>query len=110
MRSHSLPSLVVQEEVQVAAESMTTLNDFKALRNSVPVQQQQELFKLMTSSPDAALQRMVQIAAEKGVTLTTEEVRGFLREMDDSDQFDDIALDAVALTAIAGGHYQRSGC
>ncbi len=64
---------------------------------------QQELFTLMTSNPDAALQRMVQIAAEKGVTLTTEEVRGFLREMDDTDEFDDIALDAVALTAIAGG-------
>ena len=40
----------------------------------------------------------------KGVTLTTEEVRGFLREMDDTDEFDDIALDAVALTAIAGGN------
>ena len=109
MRSHSSPLLVVYG-VEGDAEPMTTLNDFKALRNSVPAQQQQELFKLMTSSPDAALQRMVQIAAEKGVTLTTEEVRGFLREMDDSDQFDDIALDAVALTAIAGGHYQRSGC
>ena len=108
MRSHSSPLLVVQDANP--AEPMTTLNDFKALRASVPAQQQQELFKLMTSSPDAALQRMVQIAAEKGVTLTTEEVRGFLREMDDSDEFDDIALDAVALTAIAGGHYQRSGC
>ena len=73
---------------------------------------QQELFTLMTSSPDAALQRMVQIAAEKGVTLTAEEVRGFLREMDDSDEFDDIALDAVALTAIAGGRYggKSGGC
>ena len=102
MQLHWLPSLVVQKE-EGAADPMTTLNDFKALRASVPAQQQQELFKLMTSSPDAALQRMVQIAAEKGVTLTTEEVRGFLREMDDSDEFDDIALDAVALTAIAGG-------
>ena len=103
MRSHSLPSLVASPTVLGSADPMTTLNEFKALRNSVPAQQQQELFQLMTSSPDAALQRMVQIAAEKGVTLTTEEVRGFLREMDDSDEFDDIALDAVALTAIAGG-------
>ena len=108
MRSHSLP-LLVASTTKVAAEPMTTLNDFKALRNAVPAQQQQELFKLMTSSPDAALQRMVQIAAEKGVTLTTEEVRGFLREMDDSDEFDDIALDAVALTAIAGGGQGKLG-
>ena len=89
---------------------MTTLEQFKEVRMKVAPGVQQELFTLMTSSPDAALQRMVQIAAEKGVTLTTEEVRGFLREMDDSDEFDDIALDAVALTAIAGGNLQRSGC
>ena len=111
MRSRLLRLLVVYG-VEGIAEPMTTLNDFKALRNSVPAQQQQELFKLMTSSPDAALQRMVQIAADKGVSLTTEEVRGFLREMDDSDEFDDIALDAVALTAIAGGRngYGKGAC
>ena len=88
---------------------MTTLDDFKALRNSVPAEQQQELFTLMTSSPDAALQRMVQIAAEKGVTLTAEEVKGFLKQMDDDEEFDDIELDAIALTAIAGGK-KRSFC
>jgi len=82
---------------------MTTLEQFKEVRMKVALEVQQELYTLMTSSPDAALQRMVQIVAEKGVTFTTEEVRGFLREMDDSDEFDDIALDAVALTAIAGG-------
>ena len=110
MRSHSSPSLVASQEKALCAELMTTLNDFKALRDSVPAQQQQELFTLMTSNPDAALQRMVQIAAEKGVTLTTEEVRGFLREMDDSDEFDDIELDAVALTAIAGGARRYGRC
>ena len=88
---------------------MTSLEQFKQVRMTVAPELQQELFKLMTSSPDAAFQRMVQIAAEKGVTLTTEEVRGFLREMDDTDEFDDIALDAVALTAIAGGKGRRSG-
>ena len=46
---------------------------------------------------------MVEIAAEKGMTLTSEEVRGFLRAMDDDDEFDDFELDAVALAAIAGG-------
>ena len=90
---------------------MTTLEQFKEVRLKVSPEVQQELFKLMTSSPDAALQRMVQIAADKGVSLTTEEVRGFLREMDDTDEFDDIALDAVALTAIAGGNRgRRTGC
>ena len=82
---------------------MTTLNDFKALRASVPSELQQELYSLFSSDPDAARQRMVDIAAEKGVTLTAEEVKGFLKQMDDDEEFDDIELDAVALTAIAGG-------
>ena len=53
---------------------------------------------------------MVDIAAEQGVTLTVEEVKGFLRQMDDDDEFDDFELDAIALTAIAGGdRYGKKG-
>ena len=45
---------------------------------------------------------MVKIAAEKGMTVTAEEVRGLLRHMDAGDEFDvSIELDAVVLTAIA---------
>ena len=83
---------------------MTTFNDFKALRASVSPEVQTELYSLFASDPDAARQRMVAIAAEQGVTLTAEEVKGFLREMDDEEEFDDIELDAIALTAIAGGN------
>ena len=82
---------------------MTTLNDFKALRASVPAEVQTELYSLFSSDPDAARQRMVELAAEQGVTLTTEEVRGFLLQMDEDEEFDDIELDPIALTAIAGG-------
>ena len=88
---------------------MATLNDFKALRSSVPAELQTELFKLFTSDPEASYKRMVEIAAEKGVTLTAEEVKGFLKQMDDDEEFDDIELDAVALTAIAGGDRGRDG-
>ena len=90
---------------------MTTLNDFKALRSSVSPEVQKELYSLFASDPDAARQRMVELAAEKGVTLTAEEVKGFLKQMDDEEEFDDIELDAIALTAIAGGKGRRgSGC
>ena len=82
---------------------MATLEEFKAMRDAVPMSVQGELFKLMTSDPDASIQRMVEIAAEKGMTVTSDEVRGFLRQMDDDDDFDDFELDAVALVAIAGG-------
>ena len=86
---------------------MTTLNDFKQLRASVPAEVQKELYSLFSSDPDAARQRMVELAAEKGVTLTVDEVKGFLKQMDDEEEFDDIELDAVALAAVAGGN--RSG-
>ena len=82
---------------------MTTLNDFKALRASVPAEVQKELYSLFSSNPDAARQRMVELAAEKRVTLTVEQIREFLQQMDDEEEFDDIELDAVALAAIAGG-------
>ena len=89
---------------------MTTLNDFKQLRASVPAETQKELYSLFTSDPDAARRRMVELAAEKGVTLTVDQVREFLQKMDDDDEFDDIELDAVALASIAGGTHRRGGC
>ena len=90
---------------------MTTLNDFKQLRASVPAEVQTELYSLFTSDPEASFQRMVDIAAEKGVTLTVDEVKGFLKQMDEEEEFDDIELDAVALSAVAGGYRAgRDGC
>ena len=82
---------------------MATLEEFKALRAGVAPEVQKELLIMFSSDPEAARQRMVQLAAEKGMTLTTEEVRGFLRQMDEESEFDDIELDPIALTAIAGG-------
>ena len=82
---------------------MTTLNELMELRSSVPAEVQQELYSLFASDPDAAMHPIVDISADQGVTLTEEEVKGFLLEMDDEEEFDDIELDAVALAAIAGG-------
>ena len=82
---------------------MTTLNDFKALRASVPAEVQKELYSLFSSDPDAARQRMVELAAENGVVLTFDQVREFLRQMNEDSEFDDIELYPIALTAIAGG-------
>ena len=46
---------------------------------------------------------MVELAAEKGVTLTVDQVRQFLQQMNEESEFDDIELEAVALAAVAGG-------
>ena len=88
---------------------MTTLNDFKALRASVPPEVQKELYSLFSSNPDAARQQMVELAAEKGMTLTIDEVRSFLRAMQEEEEFDDLELDPIALTAIAGGQAAAKG-
>ena len=50
---------------------------------------------------------MVEIAAGQGVLLTTKEVRGLLRAIDDEEESDDIDLNAIALTAIASGGSRR---
>ena len=89
---------------------MTTLEQFKQVRTSVAPEVQSELFQLMSKDPDAAISRMVEIAGEKGLTVSSEEVIGFLRAMDDDEEFDDIELDAIALAAIAGGARGRRGC
>ena len=89
---------------------MATLEEFKALRAGVAPEVQTELYGLMISDPEACKQRMVEIAVGQGVTLTTEEVRGFLLQMDEEDEFDDIELDAVALMAISGGAKGMGGC
>ena len=88
---------------------MTALNDFKALRTSVPAEVQKELARLVFSDPEAGFSRMVEIAAEKGMTLTIDEVRSFLRAMQEEEEFDDLELDPIALTAIAGGQGGISG-
>ena len=89
---------------------MTTLNDFKQLRASVPAEVQKELARLVFSEPEAGFSRMVELAAEQGTVLTVDEVRGFLRQMDDEEEFDDLELDAVALAAVAGGRTSQAMC
>ena len=89
---------------------MTTLNDFKKLRASVSAEVQKELYSLFSSDPDAARQRMVELAAEQGVTLSVDQVREFLTQMNEESEFDDIELDAVALAAVAGGHRRLGRC
>ena len=90
---------------------MATLEQFKSLRAGVAPEMQTELYRLFSSDPDAARQRMVELAAEQGVTLTIDQVREFLSAMDDEEEFDDIELDAIALAAISGGQRGgRGGC
>ena len=89
---------------------MPTLEQFRQLRAGVPLETQSELITLMSQNPQLMFERIVELAAEKGMTISVEEVKGFLAQMDEEEEFDDIELDAIALTAIAGGGRRRNGC
>ena len=89
---------------------MPTLEQFRQLRAGVPLETQSELITLMSQNPQLMFERIVELAAEKGMTTSVEEVKGFLAQMDEEEEFDDIELDAIALTAIAGGGGRRNGC
>ena len=89
---------------------MATLQDFKTLQASVSSTDQAEIAELYITNREAAVNKMIGIAADKGVTLTSDEVQSFISEMNDDDEFDDIELTAAALSSIAGGHRRRGRC
>ena len=89
---------------------MATLQEFKTLQASVSSTEQAQIAELYLTDRDAAVSKMIGIAANKGVTLTSEEVQSFISEMNEDDEFDDIELTAAALSSISGGHRRLSGC
>ena len=89
---------------------MATLQEFKTLQASVSSSDQAEIAELYLTDRDSAVTKMIGIAAEKGVTLTSDEVQSFISEMNDDDEFDDIELTAAALSSISGGAKGRDVC
>ena len=82
---------------------MATLEQFKQVRASVSAEVQTELYGLLVQDLDAAVQKMIAIGAENNVSFTAEEVRSYLRELDEEDEFDDVTLNEATLAAVAGG-------
>ena len=82
---------------------MPSIQQFKTIRASVSPEIETELYGLLIQDLDAAVQRMIGIASENGVSFTADEVRSYLREMDAEDEFDDIELDVATLAAVSGG-------
>ena len=89
---------------------MATLQEFKTLQASVSSTDQAEIAELYITNREAAVSKMIGIASDKGVTLTSDEVQSFISEMNDDDEFDDIELTAAALSSIAGGSFRRGVC
>ena len=93
-------------------EPAISVDQFKELRASISPEMEQEVKALMLSDADAGLDKIVEIAASKDVKLTAEDA-AFLLELSEADAVEDdedenVALDALALTAVAGGRWQKS--
>ena len=89
---------------------MPTIEQFKIIRASVSPEVQAELYTLVIQDLDAAVQRMIDIGKENGISFTANEVRSYLRELDEEDEFDDIELDEATLSAVGGGWGHLKGC
>ena len=89
---------------------MATIEQFKQVRASVSPKGQTDLDGLVAQDIDAAVQRMIDIGKDNGISFTANEVRSYLRELDEEDEFDDIELDEAALAAVAGGTAKRRRC
>ena len=82
---------------------MATLEQFRQIRASVSPEVQTELYGLLVQDLDAAVQKMIAIGAESNIRFSAEEVKSYLRELDEEDEFDDVELNEAALAAVSGG-------
>ena len=88
-------------------ETTVSLDQFKELRQSLTPEIEQQITGLIMTDYDAGVERIVEVASSKGVTIPVDEVEYLLDKLQDEEvednEDDDVELDAVALTAVAGG-------
>jgi len=89
---------------------MASLEQFKQVRASVAPEIQTELYGLLVQDLDAAVQKMIAIGTENNVSFTADEVKSYLRELDEEDEFDDVELNEAELAAVAGGQGRAGWC
>lgn len=80
---------------------MATLEQFKQLETSP--EKLSELGSLYILDPEAGTAKLIQMAADKGFELTSEEIIQFISQMNEDDEFSDLQLSSEALSAVAGG-------
>ena len=87
-------------------ETTVSLDQFKTLKQSISPEIEQEITGLILTDYDSGVDRIVEVASSKGVTIPLEEVDILLDQLEDEaeeNEDENIELDAVALTAVAGG-------
>ena len=114
-----LVELAAQQDIQVTTddvnsfldqlpdpETSVSLDQFKTLKQSISPEIEQEITGLVLTDYDSGVDRIVEVASSKGVTISLEEVDILLDQLEDEaeeNEDENIELDAVALTAVAGG-------
>ena len=87
-------------------ETTVSLDQFKSLRQSITPEVEQEITTLIMTDYDAGAEKIVEVASAQGVTIQLDEVDILLDQLNaesDDNEDEDVELDAVALTAVAGG-------
>ncbi len=80
---------------------MATLEQFKQLATTT-----EEISALASEyalDQEKTTAKIIQMGADKGFELTSDEIIQFLTQMNENDEFDDIELSNEALAAVAGG-------
>ena len=80
---------------------MATLEQFKQLETSP--EKLSELGSHFILDPEAATAKLIQMAADKGFELTSEEIIQFISQMNENDEFSDLELSPEALATVSGG-------
>ncbi len=86
---------------------MATLEQFKQLETNP--EKLSALASQYIVDPEAATAKLIQMAADKGFELTSEEIIQFISQMNEDDEFSDLELSSEALSAVAGGFSPSEG-
>ena len=87
-------------------ETTVSLDQFKSLRQSITPEVEQQITTLIMTDYEAGAEKIVEVASAQGVTIQLDEVDILLDQLNaesDDNEEEDVELDAVALTAVAGG-------
>ena len=87
---------------------MDKLERFKQLSDSMPTEQKVELYQQFVASPEAGIERIIELAASQGLWLDKAAVSALIKAIDNDDGFKDVDLGALALAAMSGGNTAES--
>ena len=103
----------IEEYLDKLPEEQTsiTVEKFESLRKELTTEVEQEITALIMTDYDAGVDRIVKIASSKGVNIPEDDVDMLIEQlnsqMKEDDEGEDVELDAVALTAVAGGRRSK---